>query len=119
MKLPSKSSTRRQCGIPVNVRGKAILRKRSILLTNAQRHVLKQMGVRVDKRTTEKQAVMAVKRIVNFESAYGDKSYISKWTRKRRGHKPKNLSNRQHMMNTLMYREEHGSKKATKDLAKL
>ena len=119
MKLPSRSSTRGRCGIPMDVQGKKHLRNRSVRLTNAQRHVLKQMGVRVDKITTEKQAANLAKRIVTFESAYKKPGYTSKWTRKRIGHKPKGISMRQHKTNVLMYREEHGSKRAAKELAKL
>lgn len=119
MKVLSKISRSGQCGVPVDIIGKKILRNRSISLTNAQRHVLKQMGVKVDKSTTEKEAVKLVKRIVTFESAYGDKNYISTWTRKKRKAKPKNISKRQHKANVLMYREENGSKRATKKLMKL
>ena len=118
MKLPSRSSNSRHCGVPVNVRGKAILRNRSVLLSNAQRHVLKQMGVKVDKNTTEKQAVKLAKRIVTFESAY-IKGYVSKWTRKRITPRPKNISARQYKINDLIYREENGSNRAVKELAKL
>ena len=118
MKLPSRPKYGR-CGVPVNVKGKQILRNRSVLLSNAQRHVLRQMGLKkVDKGTTEKEAVRLVKRIVNFESAYV-RGYVSPWTRKRINNKPKNISERQHMINVLMHREEQGSKSATKDLAKL
>ena len=116
MKLPAKPS--RGGGVRVNVGAKFRLRNRSVPLSNAQRHVLRQMGVRTDKIATEKQAGMAVKRIVNFESDYV-RGYVSPWTRKRRKPKPKGISNRQHRINVLMHREEHGSKGATKDLARL
>ncbi len=137
MKLPARSSSRRlyhQCGVLVDVQGKKQLRNRSIPLTNAQRHVLKQMGVKVDKNATEKEAVMVVKRIVTFESAYSNINYISKWTRKRRGHKPRGISIRQHKINVLMHREttpfttsdkdgniirHSGSKRAAKELTKI
>ena len=119
MKLPSRPSISRQCGVPMDAQSKKNLRNRSVRLTNAQRHVLKQMGVRVDKNATEKQAVMLVKRVVNFESAYNKPGYISKWTRKCISNKPKSISKRQHYTNVLMYREESGSNRATKKLAKL
>jgi len=122
MKLPAKPSTRRrphECGVPINVEMKEQLRNRSLPLTNAQRHVLKQMGVKVDKNATEKEAVMLVKRICGPETNYRVNPEGSKLFRKRRRDKPKGISARQHMTNVLMYREENGSKRASKELAKI
>ena len=123
MRIPSRGGSNfrkpQHGGVPVDVQGKKILRHRSGLLTNAQRHVLRQMGVRVDKNTTEKQAVMLVKRVCGPETNYKYNPEGSLLFRKRRKPKPKNTTSRQHRMNVLMHREEQGSKSATKDLAKL
>lgn len=122
MKIGAKQSRRTkfyQCGLPVNTETKKHLRNRSIKLSNAQRHVLRQMGVRVDKGTSEKDAVKLVKRIVTFESAYADKKYLSKWTRKMKKPKPKRVSHRQFRINALVHTAGNGSKRAAKELEKI
>ena len=68
--------------------------------------------------TTEKEAVMLVKRICGPETNYRVNPAGSKLFRKRIAAKPKGISKRQHGINILMYAEENGSKRAAKDLAK-
>ena len=103
----------------LDVEMKKRLRDRSTPLTNAQRHVLKQMGVRVDKNTTEKEAVTLVKRVCGPETNYRFDPRSSALFRKRKSAKPKTISERQHAFNVLSYRADNGSKRAVKMLAKL
>lgn len=122
MRIPTKPSNIRkphQGGVPIDVQGKTQLRNRSDVLSNAQRHVLRQMGVRVEKNTTEKEAVMLVKRVCGPETNYKYDPKSSSLFRKRKAAKPKSITKRQHAFNVLSYREELGSKKAAKDLNKL
>jgi len=122
MKVGTKLSRRTKfyhCGIPVDTEAKALLRKRSIKISNAQRHVLRQMGVRVDKKTTEKDAVKLIKRIVTFKSAYGDPNHIAVDSRRPHRAKPKRLTERQHLVNVLVNAAGNGSNRAAKNLARL
>jgi len=122
MRIPTRTHNYRkphEGGVPIDVAGKRLLRNRSMSLTNAQRHVLRQIGVRADKITTEKQAVMLVKRICGPETNYRHNPEGSLLFRKRKTSKPKRISKRQHYINVTMYRADSGSKSAAKHLANL
>ena len=121
-------------GVRVDVELKKRLRNRSLPLTNAQRYNLKQMGIKVSKNTTEKEAASMAKRVCGPETNYKINPEASLLFRKRKTAKPKSMSPRQARIEVLLHRiamphevidkegnvtKHSGSNRALKQLASL